>query len=506
MAEKINFNSSINRKTVVYQNIPLYYRVEIPQVPESLKQAWQHPFATKVRSGVQNATVASIVNLNPLGKDWYWRAGATIGVVESFLLINADPNDRIRDILIKAGINLLITQVARFAARYAPDARLENIGKGISAGGAFGSIGRAGQLIVGNMLGTSLMDVVRPDGVIGKQFDKFGTWLNHNWLERARGMSIPDATPTSPRPTFTPEPTTIPNTPTVPRPTVTVEPTATPQLSVEDKVRSLWTNTSVIGTNGDLLQAYVGEKLQFQDALIDKAMRVQGLSFHELTPQAQAAARQAIKQALEDRANKSADQAFGTLVKQNPALDINNPGLINTAKAATKQTFDNWFNDSKNQADLMGVAQKAANEAMATPPVIPPISINPNIPSPVDFGSKAAKFFIENQGSPELFTSHTVTWGETAGHLIQKMGISPTWDGSDWQAFAALKALNYQEFTELSRAMNISTDEFAKLLTEIQRGNKDAYQALIKYMGRIEAGKQIRLLSTEGMRRLLVNS
>lgn len=140
--------------------------------------------------------------------------------------------------------------------------------------------------------------------------------------------------------------------------------------------------------------------------------------------------------------------------------------------------------------------------AITAPPASAPVVEAPYVEVKVGITSKMSKFLTEH---PKDVVEYTVKPGETAGHLLIKMGFPPTWDMGDAQAFAALKALNPDTFSDLAHASGLSTPEFEELLSRIESGDKTAYNELIKKMGRIQSGAKIKLLSPSALKQFLLS-
>lgn len=142
------------------------------------------------------------------------------------------------------------------------------------------------------------------------------------------------------------------------------------------------------------------------------------------------------------------------------------------------------------------------------PEVLPPdnlVDIAPSalaeqaLAAPPSFSAIVTQFVAENQGRSDLFIEHIVQRDETAGHLATKMGSVVRWDGSDALDFAILHKLNPNIFADLLTATPLTDEELEELIEEALKGDKEAYQELIKEMSLIRAGSPVKLLTPKGL-------
>ncbi len=124
-------------------------------------------------------------------------------------------------------------------------------------------------------------------------------------------------------------------------------------------------------------------------------------------------------------------------------------------------------------------------------------------PNPLSYQEKVAKFIAENKGNPEMITDHVVAQGETAGHLVMQMDAPLTWDGTDWQGFAALWAMNPDSFRDIQSSMGLSDAQFAELVKRMANHDKGAYDQMIKHMSLLRSGSHVKLVTAAGMKKLL---
>lgn len=241
----------------------------------------------------------------------------------------------------------------------------------------------------------------------------------------------------------------------------------------------------------EIKSADVGSHLSVIDALVRDVVHQSDVS--GASNQALEDARMAIQHRMEARVNEIYDAAVRKVVAVNPNVPVGSLG--NEIARQAQQDYDRWLlsTDTQNQLTtlahqtLKGVTSQAASEQVI---------------SAGSFGSKVSEFLVQN---PEATVEHVVKSGETAGNLLEQMGIGPTWDGMDWKAFAVLRELNPEAFSDLKTAMGFSNEQFEELIRRIQDGDHDAYRQLINKIGRIEAGKHLRILSAASMKRLLVS-
>lgn len=461
MAEKIiNWANYINHAA---NGAPSYYwsGIDFDKYVEAPKRVWNHPFAQKVRNGVDNAVQAWWENVNLAkikDKDTAWRIGLVVGLVESAAFTFLLPGSG----MIKGGINFTATQGTFIGARYFNipiEPQAKSFFKGISAGGAYFSL---------------------PLGGIS---------------EIASGITEGTPTPIATAPSVSENIVSTPIVEADIAPIVAPSPESTPSVEVkapEDVQKAVESKVEQIQNNQEFktsLAANVGARLTVADEVIAKVLANQGKSISNLSPDVLDKARMAIQHAMENQVNTSASETLHNIVTATPDINISSEDALNAAKTATKANFEAWLDNPVGQDSLAAVAQGAIDEQMQAAPVV--------------FSSKITQFISENQANAELFTEHTVAPGETAGHLLIKMGLSVTWDGSDWEGFAALNQMNLGSFAALKDATGLSQEEFDKLILRIQSGDKEAYREMINKMGLIRAGSKIRLLTSEGARRLL---
>lgn len=515
MAERrYNWNSFYNQAV---HGGPAYPWQGIEQrATEAAKNAWSHPFATKVREGVTQATTAWWQNVNPQNirtKDTAWRIGLAVGLVESaaFTFLAPIPGSGI----VKGAVNTAVTQGAFFGARALhinAEERIKSIAKGVSAGGLYFSlpsgiarelIGTVAESLIQAPSLPVLPDVTKAPGAVkdaavgffGGAWDRLsGTWNSAKDIEarfynealRRVGLRAEEPILAQPEP----QPEVVPSRPPAAAPSVSATiPEAPVGASVVPDMASK-INSFKEAVQNDLA-AQVGEKLPVDKHLIDSVLEIQGQTKTLVSEPALVAARQTIQQALENQVNQTADSVIQEVLAAHPG-DVIDSGIVDEAKRLISEKFSGWVAEAQNQADLAGVAQMTLNEHLSQQATILPAA-----------GAKIAQFLTENQASSEIFTEHIVKPGETAGHLLLRMGADVRWDGTDWPAFAALNMMNPDSFADLRTAMGLSPIEFAELIKKFQNGDQQAYQTLIKHMGLIKAGRKLTLLTPSGFQRLL---
>lgn len=535
MAERaINWNRFIHHTT--FGAPP----AEWQRVREIAQQVWSRPFAQKVRAGVTEATTAWWENVNPAqirNKDLAWRIGLVVGLAESaaFTFLVPIPGSG----LVKGAVNTAVTQGAFFGARALhinAEDWIKNIAKGVSAGGLYLSLPSG---IAKELIGVAVPDVTKvPDAILGAvrairapslptlpdvtkapaavrdatvgffktAWDRVSrTWnaardtearMYNEALRRVGLRAEKDIAPPAAPPVTRPEipPTQpLPAEPVLQPEVVTSQPPVAVPTDVEPAKPVIEIAISKMEQNKDFmnsLAANVDEKLPVENEVIVKALVNQGLSVHDLSPEALQSARAAVQNALENQVNTSGSEVLQTIVSGSPDIDISSEAAVNLAKKATKANFEAWLDSSVGQDKLMEAVQDTLSQQVAIMP---------------SAGAKIAQFLAENQASSELFTEHIVKPGETAGHLLLRMGADVRWDGTDWPAFALLNMMNPVEFAELRTATGLSPVEFAELLKKFRNGDQQAYKILIRHMGLIKAGSRVRLLTASGMRQLLAS-
>ncbi len=119
--------------------VPNMPHIEFHKAGEALKNLVNvaHPFATKIGEGVVNAAKSSITNLNPIGRERLWYAGAAVGAAESLILIPLGVS------WTKGIINAGAMQGFLLAANkgWVQNNDVKTFFKGVSAGGVYGSFG-----------------------------------------------------------------------------------------------------------------------------------------------------------------------------------------------------------------------------------------------------------------------------------------------------------------------------------------------------------------------------
>lgn len=455
MAERtINWNAFTNQ--AVYGRPAPF---EVGRIPEIVGNLISHPFVQKIRTGVSEAAKAWWENVNPLRiaqKDTAWKAGLAVGLIESAAFTFLLPGSG----MVKGGINFALTQGTFIGARYFNipiEPQAKSFFKGVSAGGVYfslplGALSEIANEISGN-ISTPPVDLVSSP-------------INQE---------------------------SVIVTPVIPEPE-NVIPSPVPEISETPPVRVASSGIKIeqLQNNADFktsLAANVGARLAVEDEVIAKALAKQGKNIADLSLDALDKARMAIQHAMESQVNAAASETLHNIVTAVPEINVASEDTLNAVKAATKASFENWLDNSAGQEALESAAQKAFDEQIQT--------------APATFSSRMAQFMSENQANSEIFTEHTVVSGETAGHLLVKMGLPVSWDGNDWLGFAGLHQMNPGFFTDLKNATGLSQDEFDKLILKIQKGDKEAYREMINKMGLIRAGSKIRLLTFEGARRLL---
>lgn len=481
MAEIYNWQASRNN---IINNAP--FRPNTPEWQRVIQDTLNHPMASRVRQGVVTASVSWWENVDPrtIGqKDLAWKIGMGVGVAESIAVVLAPPGSG----MIRGLINMVAMQGWNLIADFFPpswDPRIKSFFKGLSAGALYAS------------LPTALAKELFMGGVAGL-FENHQIPVNPpvEGVAKATVVATPDHA-------ATPLPTVKPSVPEVPKSAPFVPKVETPASSsvptapgidnslINSKVASIESN---IGFK-EALAAGVGEKLVVEDTVIADVLKSQGKSISDLTPQGLETLRKAIQQQMEHQANLSADAALKAMIQANPNLDVNNPATIESAKRGTKMLFDQWF----DQPDSQNVLSEVAKKSLAGQQLIPSVPVE-------DLSAKLAKFVAESHNDHSLITEHIVERGETAGHLVMSMDAPLTWDGTDWQGFALLYALNPEAFADLRSLMGLSPQEFSVLLQKIQAGDMESYRKLVQYMGKVNAGQKVTLLTPAGLRKLLAS-
>lgn len=479
MAERFNWSAATRQ--VVRGRMEWYDYDPISRVRDLISNP-PYPFATRIRDFGINSAVNWAKNLNPIGRERAWYIGAGLGLAESFIWMNLSTEHRWQNILARAVLNITITQGVSLIGRYFADRGGDNWSKqfsrGIGAGGFYGSVFMGLEKI-----GENTISRLRGQAAESTVAKATATTTRAAATATTRATEVRTSIP--PRPTITVEPTRVPTAVPTRVPDAALPPIISPQQLINRKVVELWQNTAVVGGNGnEYLASLAGQNFGLEDTLIDKAMRLQGQTISDLTPTALQAARTAVEKEIQSQVNRSADEMFHAIVESDPNLNTTDLAVVNLARGGIKAALDQWINDTQHQADLSHVALKAINEQATA-----------------SYATKVAQFVAESQTQhPEYLIDNIVPPGETAGHMLLKMGLGPTWDGTDWPAFVMLRELNPGIFTELRTAMGLSADQFEELIRKLQEGGpeaKEAYATLIKFMGRVEAGKHVKLLSSQ---------
>lgn len=514
--------------------------------------------ATQFRKWWDNTSPWRLVN-----KDLVWWAGASLGVATSLLfsqyVAHNTPETRmllgITKSLVTAGTfqlayigseivhnNRRLQIISQYSGAADLTQRLQDLEddrtswqsaiersmKGFGAGGFYGGLGRGMELGVEHFSGFRLIDPIRTSGLgalakgvgpakdatgeaLGATFNKVGTFFHNltGWgvdhTPAATPISTPIRVPTAvPRPTVTEVPATV-----VPTQVPTVEPTRiptavpttvptvepTPSLPgvvdvgrlMEVKLQAVEANPAI---NADMLAQATQKLVANQDRLINDAAYAAGKSLKDLSPGTITAARQTLQQALNNQARVALDQAAKAYISSDPNMDPGSPAALQAIQGSARVQLEAWFSNAEAQDKLAGVALLTIKDQL-------------NLAQMGKVTTEVARFVAENQNKTDVLIDHVVTKGETAGHMLLKMGTIPTWDGHDWEAFAVLRALNPDAFAELQKAMNLTPEQFEQLILRIKSGDMGAYQTLIKFMGRIEVGRHITMLSPQAMQTLL---
>lgn len=621
MAERINWSSL--RKKIIYggptypwQNINLgkfVPRVDLNKTGETVKDIFHNPrpFLSSLRESAITGTKNSVINLNPIGRERIWYIGAGVGAAESLILIPLGLGwgkgilnmGAMRLVYAAADSNLFSEQDAK------------TFWKGVSAGGVYGSLGL-----------NLLHEFFNAEGIPGAEAPVQNSTARATTEPQVptktpiapTGTPIrPSASPTPEAPSPEPTPTILKPTPapTAPAQPPAAQPGAGQGVSIEAKINQIESTE----TFNKAVRESVGSKVPTEDRIIGIVLKEQNLD--GLTAAKIAAAKATIQNALENQANISYRQALKQLITDNPNIDLDSQATIDAAKGLGGKNYNEWFDNTNNQAKLAGIAQMTINEklSVATAPAsaveaaieakVHQIEINPklgtsieaSVSSKVPYESKLidialheqaqsfkdltkgqeiiAKQTLQNalttqarlsyhqaleelvgsnldlnttaeqtisrarqvgeekfntwftnpnnqarlagiaqgaidelQAQQNAFTSYVtsrpmvdyiVQKGDTAGSLIQKMGAIPTWKGTDWPAFAALRALNPTSFSDLQTATILTDTRFNDLIMLLQYGDEKtkeaAYEELLKYEGLIKYGTKIKLLTTAGM-------
>lgn len=186
-----------------------------------------------------------------------------------------------------------------------------------------------------------------------------------------------------------------------------------------------------------------------------------------------------IQHILETQGHQSMMNALKQYIADHPNFDINNPADLQAAGDAAKATFIQDY----NKKHLEDVINTLVHPAEATTAVV----------DTHQAAQEVTQFVSDNQTNHELFTDHVVARGETAGHLLQEMGVAPTWDGQDLHGFAALWFSNPEAFKDIASGMGLTPEELLKLMQQAQDGDMAAVQKVYKSMSLIKAGTHLKL-------------
>lgn len=504
MAETLNIN----------WNLPVWQRIEFSQIPEYGRQAWNHPFATRIRIGAQPAVAAWWANVSParMGeKSAAWWIGYGVGVAESALIVlnpvsvTLPGGVAVTGSMAKGLVNGGANQVWQVVGHYLPDGAKpvgEEVLKGVAAGalhaslvfgvgglvaeGARSAIVGLGQIRLPefNMPRIEAPDLRQVPGAVGETFNRIGTGI-HTAFGRPvmpwdRGWHIPGTTP--PELVYTPpgaypgdlsesygggatpveQPQPVPRTgpePVQPRP---VEPGRAPIPGAEPgpavpQGPNLAEKAEVFENNQSVQTAVAAEVGRILAGVPENS---------PLYPQ--------IQYILETRGNESMENAIEYVLAQHPDFDPNNPEHIKFVGDAARATFAQDY-------EAQGL-----DEVIKT--LVPTADAGPQ-----NAVEQIQQLVEANINNPEVFTDHIVQNGETAGHILQEMGIPPSWDGKDLYGFAALWFSNPEAFKDIATGMGLSPEELLKLVQQAQGGDLSAARKVYKGMSFIGEGRVLKL-------------
>jgi len=337
---------------------------------------------------------------------------------------------------------------------------------------------------VGGLIGYEIHDFINPIltdhnpiAWVGEQFNKLGTNI-HDHLPGATppetATTIPTGLPTEvaaqptaiPKPSIeptavpkpgvpTPEPQTPP--PGIPRPPEPVPVPLTPDIAAK---------VDLFEKNQALNKA-VASRVGFHLAAVPETSPLYSQTQHILEEQAYDSKLHALRQVLIDH----------------PDLDVSKVSDLKFASDAVKATFDQDYAKYNLESVVQNFAHPVGGSIIEVG--VPPVSTH-------EVAQTVNNFVELNHGNHELFVDHVVARGETAGRLLQEMGVTPTWDGQDLQGFVTLAVSNPDTFKDIASGLGMSTEDFLKLLQEAQR-DPAAAQKIYHAMSLIKTGVHIKL-------------
>ncbi len=540
MAERINWTNYYNQ--AVNGQRPTI-SADIQAARQAAVNAWAnvnthinaHPRAAAIRDVGVGAAQNWWENVRPdqlLNHNRYWYLGCGIGFTETIALHALAPIPGVggaakgvvnwvvlqglgmtADVIHESRRNRVISSSMNLAEQTARLAELENVNanwktqleqvtKGIAAGSTYGSLGISIDHILGNPVGKIGSAVAQGVGsfVSGERTPiptqiptKVPTGIPTE-VRASVPTQVPTAVPTETRVPFTATPVATPtevtlivepnDTPTaVATSTPTAQPTGVPTQTpiAETRVPSTATAT-VVPTETRVLVTSTPVASPTEVPATATPVDAQPTPTAPAAPSAPIAAAPQPAPIITERGGGFVQ--IGPKFPPDGALDIhpNVPG-VDTGVAPSASVPG------------VGAAQAAAEAAQAQAQAHAEAAV-------AGKAASVTQLMTELQNNSDLVTEHVVARGETAGHLVLAMGGNLNWDGTDWQAFAALRALNPEAFADIQTAAGLSDSQFEELVDRMSKGDKAAYDKFIKHMSLIRAGTKIRMLTPDGLHKL----
>lgn len=468
-------------------------------IPEKEK-----PFAKKLRTALWGGVKNWAKNLDPRGKDKFWRIGFAAGVVETPLFLIGASIPGLQGWL-KAGTNLLLAQGFYGAARGIYSFKERQIKKRFSGDeliqkledlekGRGSTMGKIKNVFLGVSAGATYASVT---GLGIEAVKGVATGMNINLSE----IKFPTVKPLrEPMPVIIDE-TQMP---------VFVETSTLPSgdAGLADKLFQEKFETITKHIDGvpfeeqnEFYKAFVtqkaaevGKELPITDKFIEEALKAKGQMLSDLDASSLEKARLALQHDLEAQANTSFDANLEVILKANPNLDLDT--AINQAVGESHKSFETLLGTEQFQAHFSDVAQKAIAEQTAL--------------------ADALSMHISTglEGQTKLFTDQAIKKGTTVGQLLIEKGHQVTWGAGDAKLFGAHIAANYDMLTDmwgkmadnkliLDKPFPIGLTELADLVKKAEGGDLAAIEKLKLALHWIPAGEKFRILTAAGVKKTL---